>query len=132
MVKSLPKNCLLKKSWQYARVYSHGKRLRNSGVNLIFLENDLNQDRLGISISGVKFSVKRNRAKRLVREFFRLNRFFPSEVGARFGYKSGVDLIFAANKRFSPKDIHTIAKVLAPFMQSEPRMPALSYKTLSS
>ncbi len=73
---TLPKTALLRKSAQYNAVYRRGKRIRGQYFSLIFLDNDQGYNRLGISVHGVKTAVRRNRFKRIVREFFRLNREF--------------------------------------------------------
>lgn len=73
---TLPKTALLRKSAQYDAVYRRGKRIRGHHFSLIFLDNDQGYNRMGISVHGVKTAVRRNRFKRIVREFFRLNRDF--------------------------------------------------------
>ena len=86
---TLPKTALLRKSAQYKAVYQQGKRIRGRHFSLIVLDNDHGYNRLGISVHGVKTAVRRNRFKRIVREFFRLNRDFlpPSK-----------DIVFAIRK----------------------------------
>lgn len=80
---SLPKSALLLKSWQYRLVYGQGKRLRGQGFSLVFLPTQTGESRLGISVHGMDRAVRRNRVKRIIREFFRLNRAFmdpPADV----------------------------------------------------
>lgn len=84
---------LLAKSWQYAEVYRQGRRLRGKEFSVILLpkkEGDVS--RLGISVHGVKQAVRRNRIKRIIREYFRLNRaiFCPA-----------CDVVFAVRSGFS-------------------------------
>ncbi len=86
---TLPKTALLRKSAQYNAVYRQGKRIRGRHFSLIILANDQGFNRLGISVHGVKTAVRRNRFKRVVREFFRLNREFLPQ---------GVDIVFAIRK----------------------------------
>ena len=82
----LPKAALLRKPAQFRAVYQQGKRKRGNHFSLITLANQGPFHRLGISVHGVKTAVRRNRTKRLIREFFRLNRqFLP-------GHK---DIVFA-------------------------------------
>ena len=89
MVYTLPKAALLRKSTQYNGVYRRGKRIRGHHFSLIILDNDQGYNRLGISVHGVKTAVRRNRFKRIVREFFRLHRdFLPQSV----------DIVFAIRK----------------------------------
>ena len=53
----------------------HGKRFYTNNFVVIIKENRKNFTRLGITVSkGIGNSVKRNRIKRLIREFFRLNK----------------------------------------------------------
>lgn len=72
----LPKTALLRKPEQYSVVYRQGKRIRGAHFSLIYIDNEHGFNRLGISVHGVKKAVDRNRMKRIIREFFRLNRDF--------------------------------------------------------
>ena len=74
----------------------------------------MGHDRLGISVSGMKLAVKRNRIKRLIREFYRHNRSFPSSVAKTDKQGQGVDLVVATNKRFTPKGLGDIETIFAP------------------
>ena len=109
---SLPKDALLTKPWQYQQVYRHGQRLWGKGVTLVYLDNDQGQDRLGISVSGQKLAVRRNRIKRLLKEFYRLNRALPSLVANHPANSPGVDLVIATNQKFQPKGLADIQMVL--------------------
>lgn len=56
-------------------VYDRGVRRGSEHFVVVFLENTSGTKRLGITVSKkVGNAVKRNRIKRLVREFFRLNK----------------------------------------------------------
>ncbi|HBI14297.1 MAG TPA: ribonuclease P protein component [Desulfobulbaceae bacterium] len=71
----LPKDNLLRKSREFARVYREGRRLQGAGFSLIVLANNLASSRLGISVHRmVRGAVRRNRIKRMFREVFRLRR----------------------------------------------------------
>ena len=96
----LPKTALLRKPAQYSVVYRQGKRFRGPHFSLIFIDNDLGFNRLGISVHGVKKAVLRNRMKRIIREFFRVNRDFlpPSK-----------DIVFAIRKECTFKNPHEVA-----------------------
>lgn len=109
---TLPKESLITKPWQYRQVYQQGQRLWGKGVTLIYLENGQGQDRLGISVGGQKLAVRRNRIKRLLKEFYRLNRGFPSRVANRLP-GGGVDLVIATNQKFQPRGLSDIQTILA-------------------
>jgi len=66
------------------------KRYLTEHFTVIFKENGLGISRLGVTVSKkIGKAVKRNRIKRLLREFFRLNKkIFPK----------GFDVVFVANK----------------------------------
>lgn len=96
---SLPKASLLRKPREYKKVYSRGKRVRGDRFTIIHLPSGYEGSRLGISVYGVKRAVERNRIKRIIREFFRLNRTFITPAS---------DIVFAVRKGFpadSPAEI---------------------------
>lgn len=65
----------IRKRSEYQRVYDRGRKISSRNFTLFFLENDLRRPRLGITATRrVGGSVQRNRAKRLLREWFRKNR----------------------------------------------------------
>ncbi|MEF3168193.1 MAG: ribonuclease P protein component [Deltaproteobacteria bacterium] len=59
----------------YDAVYKRGKRVRISTLSFAYAPNDLGFNRLGISV-GKAFgnAVRRNQAKRIIRELFRRNK----------------------------------------------------------
>jgi len=115
MKTSLPKRCLLTKPWEYQHVYSQGKRVRGNNVTFIFTKNELQHDRLGISISGKKLATRRNRIKRLIKEFYRLNRTFPSCMAGK-DPGINVDLVVATSKKFEPRGLSDIFTAFSPFL----------------
>ena len=86
----LPKYERLLKRKDFVNLNRAERRYLTEHFTVIFKENGLNISRLGITVSKrVGKAVKRNRIKRLLREFFRLNKkIFPK----------GFDVIFIANK----------------------------------
>jgi len=79
---SFTKEERLLKPEEFARVRKTGKRLSTKSFTFYLLPNDLAIKRLGLAVSSrVGGAVKRNRVKRLLREFFRLNKaLFPEST----------------------------------------------------
>jgi len=83
----------------FERIKERGKRFRTEHFLVNYLIKDEQTIRLAAVVSSkIKKAVKRNRAKRLIREFFRLNRkkikaLFSSAL-ARDSF--GIDIIFVA------------------------------------
>jgi ribonuclease P protein component len=60
---------------EFQRVHEHGTRISGRLMTALFLANNFGHDRLGIIASRkLGGAVARNRAKRLIREVFRLNK----------------------------------------------------------
>lgn len=69
MTKTIP----LKKNHEFMRVYKKGRFYVGKYITLYTLQNYIDKNRLGITVSKkVGKSVKRNRIRRLVRENYRL------------------------------------------------------------
>ena len=78
--------------------------MRGPRVTIIHLANGGADSRLGISIHGIKSAVRRNRIKRIVREFFRLDRDFISPTA---------DVVFAVRQGFdldSPMEVRQLVE----------------------
>lgn len=105
----LRKSSLLRKGWEFERVYSGGIRLHGDGFTLICKQNFSNESRLGISVHRkIRGAVKRNRIKRIIRESFRLY---------RKQYPHSMDIVFAVRPGFSlnhPSDICKVVVSLVP------------------
>ncbi|MBU0482117.1 MAG: ribonuclease P protein component [Proteobacteria bacterium] len=89
---SLPKSFLLRKPWEYRSVYDKGRRIKGKGLTIIYTPNGRQENRLGISVHGIRKATVRNRIKRVIREFFRLHRNF---IGP------GSDIVFAVREPFN-------------------------------
>ena len=64
----------LKKNMDFQKVYNGGKSYANKYLVMYVLENNLNKNRIGISVSKkVGNSVIRHRITRLIRESYRLH-----------------------------------------------------------
>lgn len=83
-----PKTHRLRKPAEFQRVYKNGKRFDARFVTAFVLSNDLQRHRLGITASrkAVGNAVQRNRAKRLLREAFRLSKAELSQLEAKYDF----------------------------------------------
>jgi ribonuclease P protein component len=107
--RTLPKTYLLRKKDEYENVYLHGKRVHGEHFSLILLPNNRDHNRLGISIHGqLKGAAKRNRIKRIIREFFRLNKDFLQGKNPKRSELPFMDIVVTVRKGFNldnPKDL---------------------------
>lgn len=117
---ALPKADLLRKPWQYQEVYRQGKRIRGESLTIIHRANTTGRYRLGISAHGFKKAAQRNRIKRIIREYFRLNR---AQLATRFNRdkkNQTRDLIFAVRQGFLPATPGEIANYLDVLLDKRP------------
>lgn len=85
----------LKNNRDFQKVYKIGKSYANKYLVMYVMENGMNTNRLGISVSKkVGNSVVRHRVKRVVRESYRLQEAV---------FNSGLDIVIVA--RVSAKDV---------------------------
>lgn len=101
---SLTKNDKLLKSRDYNNLRLGGKKIENNEFILIHKNNVLKNSRLGITVSKkVGCAVERNRIKRIIREFFRTNRFLIFKR---------VDINIIAKKSAAFENTHNLLKSL--------------------
>jgi len=81
----------LLRSQEFKRAMRKGKRRGTDHFTVFILPNQINKRRLGITVSRkVGAATKRNRIKRLLREFFRLHKtFLPPSSDILFIAKPG-------------------------------------------
>lgn len=83
----------LKKNYDFKNVYKNGKSYANKYLVMYVLENNMEINRLGISVSKkVGNSIVRHRVTRLVRESYRLHESI---------FNSGLDIVVVARNNAS-------------------------------
>ncbi len=94
----------LKRSADFQRVYKDGKSYANRYLVMYVLENQTEQNRLGISVSKkVGNSVVRHRVTRLIRESYRLQEDM---------FNSGLDMVVIARNSAKDKSCQEIESAL--------------------
>ena len=94
----------LKKNKDFQSVYRNGKSFANKCLVMYIIPNELNKNRLGISVSKkVGNSVVRHHLTRLIRESYRLS---------EEHFQSGYDIIVIARKSAKEKGYHDIESAL--------------------
>lgn len=84
----LPKDNRLRKPREFQEVYKNGKRIEGRFMTVFIMPSGTSFQRLGITASkkAVGKAVHRNRAKRLLREAFRLSKAQLSELNVNFDW----------------------------------------------
>jgi ribonuclease P protein component len=94
----------LKKNKDFQHVYQNGKSFANRYLVMYVLENQTNQNRIGISVSKkVGNSVIRHHITRLIRESYRLHEDM---------FNSGLDIVVIARNASRSATYHEIASAL--------------------
>lgn len=94
----------IKSNHDFRVVYNNGKSYANKYLVMYVYKNNLNRNRLGISVSKkVGNSVVRHRITRLIRESFRLN----EEI-----FISGLDIVVVARSKSKGKNYSEICNSL--------------------
>ncbi|NLN14591.1 MAG: ribonuclease P protein component [Tissierellia bacterium] len=86
----MDKRYRLRKNMEFKRVYDQGRNYWNRNLILYVRKNDLNETRVGFTITKkIGNSVVRNKIRRRMREIYRLN---------FHNLKAGYDLVFITKK----------------------------------
>ena len=94
----------LKKNYDFQQVYRKGKSYANKYLVMYVLENNMDKNRLGISVSKkVGNSVVRHRITRLIRESYRLHENI---------FNSGLDIVVIARNNASSASYWKIESAL--------------------
>ncbi|MFH1242758.1 MAG: ribonuclease P protein component [Pseudomonadota bacterium] len=102
---SLPKAQRLLNRAEFVNLNRYGKRYHTRHFLVIVDQNGLGITRLGVTVNRrAGNAVKRNRTKRLIREFFRLNKSYLPQ---------GYDIVVAAKKDASYLDLRKTEEELA-------------------
>ena len=124
----MPKDARLRQPAEFRAVYDGGKRFDGRLVTAFVRANQLAQHRLGITASRKmsRLAVKRNRAKRLLREAFRLNGSELAGLGNRY------DWVFNARRLIIQEKAEAVAadlrRIIAQVGRSEQTAPCETEK----
>ena len=118
----------MRKPAEFRAVYDGGRRFDGRLVTAFVRANQLEQHRLGITASRKmsRLAVKRNRAKRLLREAFRLN------GGELAGLGNSYDWVFNARRLIVEEKAEAVAadlrRIIAQVGRSEQTAPCETEK----
>ena len=107
----LPKAARLRSPAEFRRVYGHGRRFDGSLITVFVLPNGLGFHRLGVTASRkvARDAVGRNRAKRLLRETFRLSRGELGGLRIKYDWVINAHRVLTKAKLFGPlKEFHEV------------------------
>lgn len=97
------KERLLKRT-EFLAVTESGKKSHTASFIIFIRSNTLGFSRIGITVSKkVGSAVERNRIKRLIREFFRLN---------KAGIETGIDIVVIAKRGAADKELREVSREL--------------------
>jgi ribonuclease P protein component len=108
---SFPKQLRIRKRSEFKNVYISGTKFTTKNFIIFICSNNFQYPRLGITATK-KYgkAVKRNRIKRMIREFFRLNKPF---------FKNGYDYVFLVKNNCTLTKFQEIVFELESFLKNE-------------
>lgn len=104
---------ILRKQNEFSKIYNKGKTITSEYVVVFYIKNELGYNRRAfIASKKIGNSVKRNRARRLIREFYRKN---------NDNLKKSCDYIFVAKRKMILKKAksHDVEKSLTKVLSSK-------------
>lgn len=111
MEQSFRKHERVRKRKDYSRIYKNGARLYYENFLVLIHPNEEGARRLGITVGKrIGNSVKRNRIKRLLREFFRLH---------KDSLPAGADIVITVRKDVSARSLQEITRELESLSQKQ-------------
>ncbi len=101
----------VRKRTEYLNIYRRGGRVHSNSFTVILSPNPSGEKRLGVAVSKkVGNAAKRNRIKRLLREFFRLN---------KDGLPDSKDMVIIAKKDVSSLKYQDVCLELADLLKKK-------------